>query len=493
MCALGVFNVLRVCTIYQLGKTMIVRGFLLCFLCSGLWAPLQAQDFSACGEQGQAACDIDSWADLHAIRSELAKSYRLTTDLSSETDGYNTYASEAANEGKGWLPIGEGESEFIGSFDGNGHRISDLSIRAELSEDGFEAIGLFGFVGRPGIFGDGIINNVILEDIDYQVSCPTDPFGFFRADLNLGGLMGFKQQSVEARHMMISGAISLDYAACSVTLRGYTVGGVIGFNRGILDQAYANLTISVSDSTDDSFGGAQVGGIVGFNQGELTEVAFHGEINGPTSGGIAGFNDATIFDSYAVGTVAGQSKAAGIAAQNQGNFARSYFSGSVTLSEEGDLAALVSDSTSSDIGEASYWDQDVLGEVTDEFGSGLSGSQMRTAMSFAGWDFTETGPWTIEEGAYRSYPYLRAFDYDAPDTIEPVRAIPGLQAICSLGTTSETGYAPCTPCPMGTTTNQPGADTCRVEKIPTLNPSMLALLAGLLAMLGVVGIRRSSL
>lgn len=470
----------------------------LLFLLNLAWISLafnaQAQDFSACGDGGQLPCEIDSWADLHAMRTALDKTYRLTTNLSSETPGYATYAGPTANGGVGWLPIGVWESEFVGSFDGGGYHIADLTISKTLADREVEGFifGLFGFVGKPQILGQGILQSVVLKDIDYRLAC--DPMGglfFGLVDISMGGLAGFKQQSIEARNIEVSGRIQVDLSDCGDSPSFLAeVGGVIGFNRGILANSLVDVDVSLISNDPDSLPDfAHVGGVVGFNQGEVSAAASYGDVSGPVAGGITGFNDSQTLDSYAMAEVTGLFDSGGIAGRNQGQVARSYFSGPVTVELGGDIGALIGEMITGSV-TASYWDQDVVGELTDPEGTGLDGSAMRVATSFEGWDFSTTGPWIIQEGAFRSYPYLRAFIYDDPETEEPTRAIPGLEAICPLGSFSETGYAPCQPCLAGTNTNDVGAEVCRIEKVPTLNITMLAWLTLLLAVAGLLGIRR---
>ena len=66
--------------------------------------------------------EIWDWYDLHAIRNDLGGDYILMNDLDSTTAGYTELASETANDGKGWEPIGtpdeNSDEQFTGSFNG---------------------------------------------------------------------------------------------------------------------------------------------------------------------------------------------------------------------------------------------------------------------------------------------------------------------------------------------------------------------------------------
>lgn len=56
---------------------------------------------------------------------------------------------------EGWLPIGSIAAPFIGTFDGNGHTISNLYV----NHPSISGVGLF------GVLGSGAICNVGLEEV----------------------------------------------------------------------------------------------------------------------------------------------------------------------------------------------------------------------------------------------------------------------------------------------------------------------------------------
>jgi hypothetical protein len=78
--------------------------------------------------------EISNVSELQAMEDDLDANYELVTDIN---------ASETAqwNENKGFDPIG-GTDAFVGSFDGNGHTLTGLTIRRST-----EKIGLFGVIG----------------------------------------------------------------------------------------------------------------------------------------------------------------------------------------------------------------------------------------------------------------------------------------------------------------------------------------------------------
>ena len=179
---------------------------------------------------GMAGCDgytppsedlqICDWYDLDAVRNNLAGNHILMNDLDSTTAGYMELASETANGGKGWQPIGT----FAGSFDGQGYEIRDLY-----------GAGLFGRVFPRGVIKDvGLVNVTVTSE------------------WNVGSLVGENW-----------GTVSNCYSSGNVT-GDSRVGGLVGDNwyyRGILSNSYS--TGSVTGST-------QVGGLVGYNKATVS-------------------------------------------------------------------------------------------------------------------------------------------------------------------------------------------------------------------------------
>jgi hypothetical protein len=102
--------------------------------------------------------EIWDWYDLHAVRDNLGGSYLLMNDLDSATAGYMELASETANWGRGWEPIGTSDDRFTGSFNGQGYEIRDLFINRP--DENY--VGLFGFVDEGGVMENvGVVNATV--------------------------------------------------------------------------------------------------------------------------------------------------------------------------------------------------------------------------------------------------------------------------------------------------------------------------------------------
>ena len=168
-----------------------------------------------------APSEIRDWYDLNAVRDNLRSHYILMNSIDFLTPGYEELASETANQGKGWQPIGTSGNPFTGTFDGQGYAIRYLSINRpdELG------VGLFGEVGQ-----EGVIKNI-------GVVVPTVNGGI------VGGLVG-------ANGGTVSNSYSASYSTGSVTGTG-GVGGLVGSIVGTVRTGEATVTVRLPESIPD--------------------------------------------------------------------------------------------------------------------------------------------------------------------------------------------------------------------------------------------------
>ncbi|MDR9390356.1 MAG: hypothetical protein RI549_08395, partial [Wenzhouxiangella sp.] len=404
---------------------------------NGVWVMVEDQTYPqfqatayADGEGSEASpYAIADWEQLNNVRLNPDAHFKLMNNLTALTPGYVGQVKNAtalANGGEGWIPIGVFDNEFVGSFDGQGYAIEGLAIDRALTRSDSAEQGLFGFVGQPSGPKQGSIKDLRLADVDIKVACdPGDP----PRDSHIGALIGFKQQSIDVVGVTATGTIEVDVADCD--FGGARAGGLIGFHRGSLSVARAQVDLRIINASDD-FDSYLGGGLVGWNQGTVSEVASEGSVAAPSAGGIIGFNDSVLVDAYSLASVTGVVDAGGVIGRNQGSqIERVYAAGEVTLTDSGDQAALVADVivTPSASNELSFWDETVLTPIDAALGQGLDDRQMRTQSFFtdAGWDFTaNTGVWAMEAGEQASYPYLQALSYDAPGTNPTNQPLPGL-------------------------------------------------------------------
>ena len=230
-----------------------------------------------------------------------------------------------------WTPIGT-DSQFKGTFDGDGHMITGLYINDSSGSNQ----GLFGSVGS-----DGTVKNL---GVDGEVT----------GGSNVGGIVGRNFGTIE--NCYYTGAVSGSgtvggiagenngststvekcYNTGTVTGSGSAVGGLVGGNDGKVQNSYNIGTVTGSNDN--------IGGIVGRNgsSSSLVENCYNtGAVSGNNNiGGIVGDNySSTIQYVYNTGAVSGNSYVAGIIGYStDGTLSNGYDAG--TVSGRNNLASI---------------------------------------------------------------------------------------------------------------------------------------------------------
>lgn len=368
---------------------------------------------------------IDSIEELQLIGYDPAYpsngSYVLTRDIDAS-------ATSSWNGGKGFQPIaGDVDSgtsgfqgdQFYGIFDGQGHRITGLTINR--TDEG--NIGLFGLLGGQiknvalvggQVSGDGNVGALVgtsYGDISQCSSSCDVTVSHASSTANGGGLVGFAGGG---------GSIFKCYLTCKVQGDvigdGLGLGGIAGRSDGAISICYA-----LGDVTGSSTGGALfVGGLVGdASGGTISSCYAVGNVSGDTIGsslsigGLAGQNPyGTISNSYARGDVTGNSTGpgyiGGLLGANWATVSTCYATGFVMTDEvSANIGGVIGYSEGTSVSRC-YWDVQTTGQETsaglmDSFGKQTS--EMKEQVTFRMWDFTST--WAIDAGTNDGYPYLR--------------------------------------------------------------------------------------
>jgi hypothetical protein len=358
---------------------------------------------------------IEDWHHLNNTREYLDANFTVNNDLTEKTAGYDEIASESANGGDGFEPIGENPGQFSGNFNGSGHTITDLYIDRSRSY-----VGLIGYVGS-----DGTIENVRVENVSID------------GDSRVGGLVGYNQGmlsnssatgSVIGSREFVGGLVGYNKdgtvhessATTSVTSSSLYVGGLVGINDmgGTVNKSYATGSVKGSDD---------VGGLVGrnINSGKVSESYATGSVKGSDNvGGLVGENSAEIHESYAHGTVNGSAHVGGLVGLSADKITTSFATGYVN-STGTDIGGLVGFNDGGSVDNA-YWDTESTNQSdSDGDATGLTTAQMTGSdapAEMAGFDFTDV--WVATEG----YPTLTwngsdpFFAVDITSTNEPVDA-----------------------------------------------------------------------
>jgi len=282
---------------------------------------------------------------------------------------------------------------FSGTFDGNDHTLSHITIKGKgawfglfgVLESGAEVKDLA--IVDVNITGSGdFIGGLVGRNNGHLTSCYST--GTVNGGTYIGGLVGHNH----------SGSITNCYSTGAIS-GIHRVGGLVGQNcsSGSVTTSYSSGTVS---------GIHRVGGLVAGNGGSITNCYSTGTVNGGTEisyiGGLVGCSGgclaclgggASITNCYSTGTVNGGTHIGGLLGWNGGSITMSFWdvetSGLLNMCGRQGPYTMVCD--------------DSFGKTTTE---------MQTASTFleAGWDFvdeTENGTddiWWINEG--QDYPRL---------------------------------------------------------------------------------------
>jgi len=159
-----------------------------------------------------------------------------------------------------------------------------------------------------------------------------------------------------------------------------------------------------------------VGGLVGRNSGTVTGCYFRGSVTGNNNvGGLIGYNwGGSVSNSYAMGSVSGSGnpgRIGGLIGNLGGGTVTNTYStcsvGGIGYNKGGLIGSGSGTITNS------YWDIETSGMTSSAGGEGKTTAEMKQAITFVGWDFTNV--WGIMEDC--SYPWLKVFSN--PTTIVP--------------------------------------------------------------------------
>jgi filamentous hemagglutinin family protein len=297
---------------------------------------------------------VNSIYDMRAMKSDLAGVYALGRSL--ELAGANDVAD-----------IGTSAKPFTGQFFGNGHLLGDLDMSS-----GADA-GLFGVIGRGGI-----VRDFTLAGFSATTSAAT---------------AGLLAGTNDGRVVNVGATGALKSTGNANTIAG----GLVGENRGCIEQSWASVNID---------GAATMGGLAGQNDGRIVQsyATGFGTSRG-TNGGLVGANNGAIVQSYANERLTGGAVIGGLVGSNAGRIRESYADSTLMLdagSKAGGLAGVNRGRIASNV----FWNRESSGATAGvgsgtamRASSGLTDAQMTLPSSFGpSWDFGAQGVWSIPEG-----------------------------------------------------------------------------------------------
>ena len=278
---------------------------------------------------------IENKTQLNNVRKKLNACYKLNADISFSSADFAS-GGTFYSEGKGWEPIGNEEDLFAGSFNGNGHSISGLTINRGSEEN----IGLFGVscgtvmklnmsdcavIGKTKVgcvVGYNSTGKILRCSNTGIVTAYVDKDNNYNKYAYAGGITGYSEDgNIEdcSNGAMVKVGC---YERCAYA------GGITGFNGAIWYSKQSKITRcnnygEIMDFLqDDSTGSIHIAGIVGNNSGTIDSCWNIGKITGldtreTAAGGIAGDSrHGTITGSYNAGAVSSKYCSGGILADN---------------------------------------------------------------------------------------------------------------------------------------------------------------------------------
>ncbi len=205
---------------------------------------------------------VSSEADLIALRTATAGGKNFKSNTIALTQDITLTDV--------WTPI----TKFVGTFDGRGHKISGLTIRAANTEN----VGLFGLTAETSNMGTGatVIENLIVENASVTVEAWSS-WRYCRVGVVVGGF-GWQSSTIHDVQV-VNATVEITKGASNCTTY---VGGVVGYMPGRIYNCRAEVKIV------DRTGNAGIGGIVGQSWGEINNCYAKVDLSGGNCGGIAG-------------------------------------------------------------------------------------------------------------------------------------------------------------------------------------------------------------
>lgn len=262
-------------------KTNCMKRFVLTAICVLASAYCALAQFSGAGSGTRS----DPYRIFNADQLNQVRNFLNDGDVcfSLEADIDMTQWIAENNPVQGWMPIGTKSSAFSGTFDGNGHTISNLKInRPEMDYAGF-----FGYINYANI------SSVTLAGAGYK--CRN----------YVGGIAGYAYYKANILDCSFQGTI----------VANDDVGGILGKADSYYDVVVDSCTVYMTVLANKN-----IGGIAGSVDNETTGIFnsySHSHIRGAENlGGIVGrlnsYYSIRIQDSYSSGSVEGGECVGGI-------------------------------------------------------------------------------------------------------------------------------------------------------------------------------------
>ncbi len=386
-------------------------------------------------------------ADIDASATQ----YFDDSDDDGDGNPYND-ANDATTTGdnNGFSPIGISDVPFTGSYNGQGHRISTLTINRPTQN----TVGLFGYT--TAVIENTSLVNVDITGADYTgalignangdiTNCHAS--GSVSGNSYTGGLTG--QFFGEEGNLV---TLSQSSSACEVTAESERVGGLIGSSdKVIIEKCFSSGSVT-SNSTLANAGGL-VGVHVANSENSVIRQSFSSaSVTGNTnSGGLLGFcgYGGTIEDCYSTGDVSGNEYIGGLIGYTRSdgtngapNITNCYTASPVTGSTN--VNAFIGEDLNDDVSLTSCFYNSDVASVSNSLGTGKTTTEMKVYTNLSGFDFareTTDGTddiWDMdqEETINSGYPIF-SWQPGADDILEYLIEL-AIDSVAPVNTTSAT-------------------------------------------------------
>lgn len=203
-------------------------------------------------------------------------------NFASEVNGGNNYAGKTVAlardidlENRAWSPVGEYYTStadahaFSGTFNGNGHTVSNLNVNSEGNN-----AGLFGYIQTSGNSSpviknltvhnaqvSGVSRVAVIVGNGYQGrvdNCHVNGIINVTGNYQAGGLMGYGYAAVNNCSVICEEGSTVTGVYKESDLEGDSIGGLIGYSAEVSSE-YTNLTVKGLSVA----GTRKVGGLIG--------------------------------------------------------------------------------------------------------------------------------------------------------------------------------------------------------------------------------------
>lgn len=217
-------------------------------MATGLWTDYKASSFAGGSGTSSSPYQISNAAQLaymaYLVNSNTTyrnKYYQLTADI----DLSAHY----------WYPIGKENYSFNGTFDGQYHTISNMTIDNMVTGMGVKYLGLFGYIGKYNL-------TVTIKNLFMNNAMITDSSATYASFL-----VGHNGDKLYLNNISIDNSELVYASSTTVSTTGTYFGGLVGYSNNLLSIDNANIYKTNIRSNKE-----MTGGCIGYcnNTGSLT-------------------------------------------------------------------------------------------------------------------------------------------------------------------------------------------------------------------------------